>query len=56
MNPNDPNVVMQEMVARHRRDGLRRELVFVGGAVAGLLIELLDRLGKLAKLEPGATP
>lgn len=38
MNPNDPNVVMLELVARHLGDRLRRELVFVGGAVAGLLI------------------
>ncbi len=38
MNPNDPNVVMLELVARHLGDRLRRELVFIGGAVAGLLI------------------
>lgn len=38
MNPNDPNVAMIEIVAGNLGDGLRSELVFVGGAVAGLLI------------------
>jgi predicted nucleotidyltransferase len=38
MNPNDPNVVMMELVAERLGDGLRNELVFVGGAVTGLLI------------------
>lgn len=38
MNPNDPNVVLLEVVARHLGDALREQLVFVGGAVAGLLI------------------
>lgn len=38
MNPNDPNVVMMELVAERLGEGLRDELVFVGGAVTGLLI------------------
>lgn len=38
MNPNDPNVVMLEIVAKRLGETLRQELVFVGGAVAGLLI------------------
>ena len=38
MNPNDPNVAMMELVAARLGEDLRRELVFVGGAVAGLLI------------------
>lgn len=38
MNPNDPNVVLLELVANRLGDGLRDEFVFVGGAVAGLLI------------------
>lgn len=38
MNPNDPNVVMMELVAERLGAGLREELVFVGGAVTGLLI------------------
>lgn len=38
MNPNDPNVVLLEAVAQHLGDTLREQLVFVGGAVAGLLI------------------
>lgn len=38
MNPNDPNVVMLELVAERLGDVLRDELVFVGGAVTGLLI------------------
>ena len=38
MNPNDPNVAMMELVADRLGDALRRELVFVGGAVTGLLI------------------
>ncbi len=38
MNPNDPNVVLLELVAQRLGEKLRRDLVFVGGAVAGLLI------------------
>ena len=38
MNPNDVNVLMLESVARQLGDDLLGELVFVGGAVAGLLI------------------
>ena len=38
MNPNDPNVALLEVVAQHLSDALREQLVFVGGAVAGLLI------------------
>lgn len=38
MNPNDPNVVLLELVARHLGGELREQLVFVGGAAAGLLI------------------
>ncbi|CAN5490816.1 hypothetical protein BH11PSE11_BH11PSE11_30040 [soil metagenome] len=38
MNPNDPNVVLLELVARRLGEALREELVFIGGAVAGLLI------------------
>lgn len=38
MNPNDPNVVMMELVAERLGDRLRKDLVFVGGAVTGLLI------------------
>lgn len=38
MNPNDINVLMLESVARRLGDDLLGELVFVGGAVAGLLI------------------
>jgi predicted nucleotidyltransferase len=38
MNPNDPNVVLLEIVAERLGDRLRDDLVFVGGAVAGLLI------------------
>jgi predicted nucleotidyltransferase len=38
MNPNDPNVVLLEIVARRLGDALREQVVFVGGAVAGLLI------------------
>ena len=38
MNPNDPNVALVEVVARYLGDALREQLVFVGGAVAGLLI------------------
>lgn len=37
MNPNDPNVVLLELVAQRLGD-LRQEFVFVGGAVAGMLI------------------
>jgi hypothetical protein len=38
MNANDPNVVLLEVVAERLGDDLRDEMVFVGGAVAGLLI------------------
>lgn len=38
MNPNDPNVVMMELVAKRLGKRLRDELVFLGGAVTGLLI------------------
>lgn len=38
MNANDPNVALLEVVAEHLGDALRDELVFVGGAVVGLLI------------------
>lgn len=38
MNPNDPNVAMLEVVAEALGDELREEMVFVGGAAAGLLI------------------
>ncbi len=38
MSPNDPNVILLEHVAERLTDKLRKDLVFVGGAVAGLLI------------------
>lgn len=38
MNANDPNVILLEVVAEHLGAELRAEMVFVGGAVAGLLI------------------
>lgn len=38
MNPNDINVLMLESVAQRLGNDLLGELVFVGGAVAGLLI------------------
>lgn len=38
LNPNDPNVALLEIVARRLGEDLRQRLVFVGGAVAGLLI------------------
>jgi hypothetical protein len=38
MNPNDPNVQMPDVVAQRLGDELCGRLVFVGGAVAGLLI------------------
>jgi predicted nucleotidyltransferase len=38
VNPNDPNVTMMELVAERLGEGLRHQLVFVGGAVAGLLV------------------
>ena len=38
MNANDPNVALLEVVAERLGDDLRGEMVFVGGAVAGLLI------------------
>lgn len=38
MNPNDPNVVMLELVADRLGESLRNDMVFVGGAIAGALI------------------
>jgi predicted nucleotidyltransferase len=38
LNPNDPNVVMLELVARRLGPDLCDRFAFVGGAVAGLLI------------------
>ena len=38
MNPNDPNVVLLEVVAERLGADLRDKLVFIGGAVAGLMI------------------
>lgn len=38
LNPNDPNVVMLELMASRLGDDLCAEVAFVGGAVAGLLI------------------
>jgi len=38
MSPNDPNVALLEVVAARLGPALRERLVFVGGAVAGLLI------------------
>lgn len=38
MNPNDPNVILLELVARRLGDDLCGKFAFVGGAVAGLLI------------------
>ncbi|MBR7747762.1 hypothetical protein [Undibacterium baiyunense] len=38
MSPHDPNIAMIELVAKHLGDMLLDEVVFVGGAVAGLLI------------------
>lgn len=38
LNPNDPNVVMLELVARRLGADLCDRFAFVGGAVAGLLI------------------
>lgn len=38
MNRNDPNIHLLEIVAERLGDELCKELVFVGGAVAGLLI------------------
>lgn len=38
MNPNDPNVVLLEVVAERLGADLREKLVFIGGAVTGLLI------------------
>lgn len=38
MNPNDPNVQMLDVVAARLGENLCAQLVFVGGAVAGLLI------------------
>lgn len=38
MNPNDSNVILLEVVAERLGADLRDKLVFIGGAVAGLLI------------------
>lgn len=38
LNPNDPNVVMLELVAKHLGRELCERFTFVGGSVAGLLI------------------
>jgi len=38
MKPGDPNVLLLETVAQHLGDDLREALVFVGGAVVGLLV------------------
>jgi len=38
MNPNDPNLQMLDVVAQRLGDELCGRLVFVGGALAGLLI------------------
>lgn len=38
MNANDPNLVLLEIVAQHLGADLLEQFVFVGGAVAGLLI------------------
>ena len=38
MNPNDPNVFQLERVAEQLGEALLEQLVFVGGAVAGVLI------------------
>jgi hypothetical protein len=38
MNPSDPNVALLEVVAAGLGDALCEDMVFVGGAVAGLLI------------------
>jgi hypothetical protein len=38
VNTDDPNVAMLGIVAEHLGDALRAQLVFVGGAVAGLLV------------------
>ena len=37
LNPNDPNVILLERVAASLSADLRTSLVFVGGAVVGLL-------------------
>ena len=38
MNPNDPNVFLLERAAEQLGEALLEQLVFVGGAVAGVLI------------------
>jgi hypothetical protein len=38
VKPNDPNVVMLDIVAQRLGEALCQQLVFAGGAVAGLLI------------------
>ena len=64
MNPNDPNVVILEIVADRLGETFRKEMVFVGGSVVGTLItdpaqpairptedvDLIDKLKKLSGL------
>jgi len=38
MNPNDPNVSLLERAAEPLGEALLKQLVFVGGVVAGVLI------------------
>jgi len=38
MNPNDPNVFLLERATEQLGEALLEQLVFVGGAVAGVLI------------------
>lgn len=38
MNPNDPNVFLLERAAEQLGEALLEQLVFVGGAVAGVLV------------------
>lgn len=38
MNPNDPNVLLLQTAADQLGEALLQELVFVGGAIIGLLI------------------
>ena len=47
MNANDPDVALLEIVAERLGDDLRDEMVFVGSAVAGLLITVPSfRIGR----------
>ena len=41
MNPNDPNVVMLELVARRLGTQLCEQFAFVGGAAAGGIIAVI---------------